>query len=628
MQKGYLMKLNKLLSSAFVAGVVLASVPTLSLAVGGPSGPHVDYIKNNPKSDLGQIMVNPYGYAPLTAIITNGGYQIKDVHVKIVPKKDGQVIEYDVSDGKVMQHGGIPVFGLYADYHNTVEVKYTKVFNEKEETKTETFSFYTPAMVQNSTGRKGPNKLPFSKVEIKKVDPEFKDRLYFVNNVQGKTAHSAKVTWNNPSGGALEWTLDSNAFIVDTKGEIRWYLDHEKLLDTDSIYDNGVMMGFQQNTDGALSWGYGQMYVKFNVMGEKIFKRKLPRGYNDFSHSLDALDNGNYLMRVASSNHKRLDGKNVRTVRDVIAEVDKDGNVKDEWRLFDILDPYRDVTLKAMDQGAVCLNVDASAAGHTLSSEDLAKLDASDKFGDIVGSGAGRNWLHVNSVDYDKSDDSIVISGRHQSALIKVGRDKQVKWILGAHKGWKKEFRDKLLTPIDEKGNKIVCEDDMNYCPGYTNEDEGGFDWSWTQHTGYVIDSKTNKDVLFLAVFDNGDARGNEQPAISSMKYSRAVIYKIDQKKMTVQQVWEYGKNRGIEWFSPITSLTKYMKDKDSVMVYSATAGMQFDLATNRPIGMPEPEIDEFKWGAKEPSVQMRFLGTGPGGYQAFPFFVDKAFNQ
>ncbi|MFT7004608.1 MAG: arylsulfate sulfotransferase [Sulfurimonas sp.] len=626
------MKSRKVICSALVAGLIMALTPSAVMAVGGPSGPKVDYIKNNPKAGLGHIMMNPYGYAPLTAIITNNGYELKDVHVKIVPKKGGQVIEYDVADAKVMQHGGIPVFGLYADYRNTVEVTFTKVTGSKKEVKREkktaTYSFYAPPMEQDSTGRKGPNLLPFTHVKITKVDPEFKDRLYFVNNVQGKTAHSAKVTWNNPSGGALEWTLDSNAFIVDTHGEIRWYLDHEKLLDRDSIYNNGVMMGFQQNNDGAMSWGYGQMYVKFNIMGEKMFQRRLPRAYNDFSHSLDALDNGNYLMRVASSNHKRLDGKNVRTVRDVIAEVDKDGNVKDEWNLFNILDPYRSVVLKALDQGAVCLNIDASQAGHTLSAKDLAKIDASDHFGDIVGSGAGRNWAHVNSVDYDKVDDSIVISVRHQSAIIKVGRDKKVKWILGAHKGWKGDFRDKLLTPVDAKGNKIVCTDDMTMCPGYTDQSKDGFDWAWTQHSAYIIDSKTDKDVMYITAFDNGDARGNEQPAMAGDKYSRAVVYKVDQNKMTVQQVWEYGKDRGIKWFSPVTSLTRYEKDKDSVMVYTATAGMQFDLQTNRPVGMPDPEIDEFKWGSKVPSVQMKFFGTGPGGYQAFPFSVNKAFNQ
>ena len=107
---------------------------------------------------------------------------------------------------------------------------------------------------------------------------------------------------------------------------------------------------------------------------------------------MDPMQNGNYLVRVASSDHVRPDGKHVHTVRDVIIEVDPNGQVVDEWRLWDILDPYRDTVLKVLDQGAVCLNIDASQAGKTLSAEELARMDQNDKFGDIVGSGAGRNW--------------------------------------------------------------------------------------------------------------------------------------------------------------------------------------------------------------------------------------------
>ena len=75
--------------------------------------------------------------------------------------------------------------------------------------------------------------------------------------------------------------------------------------------------------------------------------------------------------------------------------------------------------------------------------------------------------------------------------------------------------------------------------------------------------------MIYVSVFDNGDGRGMEQPALPNMKYSRAVVYKIDQKKMTVQQVWEFGQERGNDWYSPVTSLAKYQADKDSVMVYS-----------------------------------------------------------
>lgn len=45
--------------------------------------------------------------------------------------------------------------------------------------------------------------------------------------------------------------------------------------------------------------------------------------------------------------------------------------------------------------------------------------------------------------------------------------------------------------------------------------------------------------------------RGLEQPALPEMKYSRAVVFKVDQEKRTVEQLWEYGKERGHSWYSP-----------------------------------------------------------------------------
>ena len=464
--------------------------------------------------------------------------------------------------------------------------------------------------------------------EIKVTKPatdKFKDRLYFVNNFQPKTGKGTKVVWNNPMGGALEWNYNPQIFILDTKGEIRWYMEPSKIYNLKSAFHAGVMMGFKQNDDGDITWGYGQRYAKYDIMGREIFNRELPAGYIDFSHSMDDSPNGHYFLRVANANLKRNDGKNVRTVRDVIVEVDQNGQVVDDWKLYEILDPYRDNVLKVLDQGAVCLNIDAKAGGHTLSDEELAKLDDNDKFGDIVGSGPGRNWAHVNSVDHDAEDDSIIISSRHQNAIIKIGRDKQVKWILGNPVGWKDKFKDKLLTPVDSKGNKISCGDDGAKCPGYES-DKGGFDYTWTQHTAFKIDEKSKGDIIYVSAFDNGDSRGMEQPALPTMKYSRSVIYKIDQKKKTVEQVWEYGKDRGFDWYSSVTSLTEYQADKNSVMVYSAVAGMQFDIATGNPTGLPSPHINEFEWGAKEPGIEI--VMTNAMGYQAWPFSIEKALSK
>ncbi|SUX09286.1 arylsulfotransferase [Campylobacter sputorum subsp. bubulus] len=278
-----------------------------------------------------------------------------------------------------------------------------------------------------------------------------------------------------------------------------------------------------------------------------------------------------------------------------------------------------------LDQGAVCLNIDANSAGKTMSTEELAELDKNDQFGDIVGSGAGRNWAHVNSVDYDPEDDSIIISSRHQNAIIKIGRDKQVKWIIGNPVGWKDKFKDKLLTPVDSKGKKISCGEDGAKCPGYENE-KGGFDYTWTQHTAFKIDEKSKGNIIYVSAFDNGDSRGMEQPALPSMKYSRMVVYKIDQKKMTVEQVWEWGKQRGHDIYSPVTSLTEYQADKNSIVGYFATSGLKIDIAKGLLLSNPHPSIVEFKWGAKEPSVEIQLHDTM--GYQAFPISVEKAFSK
>lgn len=595
--------------------VTTLTLPSIARAFGGPSGPATVY---KTQGHIGEIEMNPYKIAPLTAIIHDGGYVLTDVTVRIVPKEGGQEIAYAVSDSQVMTHGGIPVFGLYPDYQNKVEVAYTRHWGEKVEKFQETYTMYAPPAWRNLDGSRGEKAIfPRAKV-LKAAEGKFANRLYYINNIGGIAGGTRKAVWNNPEGGALQWSSNPVNWIVDTKGEIRWYLmPTQEMFDVDSLYDGGIMMGVQQNDDGALSWGFGQHYVKYDIMGRKVWQRRLPFGYNDFSHSMDAAQNGHYFLRVGSSNLKRSDGRNVRTVRDLIIEVNESGQVVDQWRLWEILDPYRDVAIKALDQGAVCLNIDANQAGKTLSAEDLQKLDSEGHFGDIVGTGPGRNWAHVNSVDYDPNDDSIIISSRHQCAVIKIGRDKKIKWILGAGAGWKTPYRDLLLTPVDTKGHKLDCNDFQ--C------NKTDFDWTFTQHTAFIIDEKSNKDVIYLSVFDNGDARGFVQPAFSDDKYSRAVVYRIDQKRKTVEQIWEYGKERGHEWFSPVTSLVKYQPDNNSLLVYSATAGASYDLKTGGLTSAPNPYLDEFEWGAKEPSVEIQLESTT--GYQALVFDVKKAFS-
>ena len=597
-----------------LSGAALAvSAASGAFAMGTPSGfAVVGFAK---QGDLGEVIVNPYKISPLTAVIKNGGYELLTAHVRVVPKDGGQEIAYDVSKAQLLTHAGIPVFGLYADYSNKVEVKYSYRFDGKEVKGEHTYTIYCGPLRGIESGAAGEKNLMFD-VEVKKVDPEFKDRLYFVNNFGNAHGADTRAVWNNPEGGALTWSFIPKIAIIDTTGAIRWYLDASTIWDPESIYTKGVMMGFKQNDDGAVSWGYGSTYVKYDIMGRKAFNRRLPAGYSDFSHSLDPMPNGHYLLRVASADLRRLDQKRVRTIRDMIIEVDAGGRVVDEWRLFDILDPYRSNVIKALDQGAVCLNIDPSKAGHTLTAEDLAKQETSANFGDFAGTGPGRNWAHVNSIDYDPTDDSIILSARHQG-IVKIGRDHQVKWILASPVGWKKGLAERVLTPVDKNGKPLKCEG---------SQCEGGFDWSWTQHTAWRIDEKSDKDTVYITVFDNGDARGMEQPALAEDKYTRGVIYKIDQKKMTVEQIWEVGKDLGYDYFSPVTGITKYMDDKDTMLVFWSTAGMGASPEKAGKLGRLHPRICEYRWGDKSLAVDLTLWDTC--GYQAFPVSFEEAFSK
>ena len=606
------MKIRQTILAGAVAFAAAAAFSSGAMAMGGASGAHVTYPTSG---KIGAVVMNPYKIAPLTAVIRNGGYVLTDITVRIVPKKGGQEIKYHVDDVELRTHAGIPVWGLYPDYANTVEVTYTRLFQGKAETFTEKYQFWVPPIANISNGTPDQKGNMFD-TKVLKMSEKYKDRVYLVNNLLPPPPQASRAIWNNPVGGALEWSFYPQVAMIDATGAVRWYLMPDlEMYDPDQPYKSGILMGFEQTADGGLVFGYGQRYAKYDMIGREIFNRRLPINYADYSHGLDAAQNGHIFLRVSSSDLRRLDGKRVHTVRDVIAEVDADGKVVDEFRLFEILDPYRDNVIKALDQGAVCLNIDASQSGKTLSAEELAAMDKDDKFGDIAGVGPGRNWAHVNSVDYDPTDDSIIISSRHQSAIVKIGRDKMVKWILASPEGWKGELAKKVLTPVDKNGNKIKCEGSV--C-------EGGFDWTWTQHTAWRVDAKSTKDVIYVSAFDNGDARGMEQPALPSEKYTRGVMYKINQNKMTVEQVYEVGKKEGNPFYSPVTGLAKYMADKDSFVVYYSTSGLSGPSGGMKGPIKPHPYLAEYKFGETDPSVLIRFQDTM--GYQAWAFDLKKAF--
>ncbi|MDH4656603.1 MULTISPECIES: aryl-sulfate sulfotransferase [unclassified Pseudomonas] len=545
---------------------------------------------------LGDVVVNPYKLAPLIAIIRDGGQAISAAHVRVLGRGErGVDIAYEVSERSLWTYGGIPVFGLYPDHVNQVEVTY-KLDGERIR---ERYQVYAPAVrlpvVANQTAA-----LPL--VEPIKVAPGFEHRLYLFNHLLGEIPGGRAFKWN-ALGGAAEWDQVGNNWIADSNGDVRWYLDIEQIHDSGRRDGLGGTMGFQQTRDGKLIWGQGQTYSKYDLLGRRVWQRALPDKFADFSHEIRETPNGTYLLRVGTSDYRRPDNKRVRSIRDHIIEVNEAGDVLDFWDLNQILDPYRGELLETLGKAAIQLpegvQKQESNAANELLEGDLP-------FGDTPGVGTGRNWAHVNAIDYDASDDSIIISARHQG-VVKIGRNKEVKWILASPQGWPERLKAKVLTPVNAKGEALAEEGGL-----YAE----GFDWSWTQHTAWLTGKGT------LSVFDNGWGR-NFSPTKLAGNYSRAVEYRIDEAKGTVEQLWEYGKERGDEWYSPVTSVVEYRADKDTQFIYSASVGFL------TPEKLTTTVLNEVKYGTQDVQVELKVSSRQPGsvGYRALVIDLACAFS-
>ncbi len=151
------------------------------------------------------------------------------------------------------------------------------------------------------------------------------------------------------------------------------------------------------------------------------------------------------------------------------------------------------------------------------------------------------DWFHNNSVWYDKKTNSITLSGRHQDAVINIDyKTGKLNWIIGDSTNWGKEYQKYFFKPV-----------------GDTN-----FEWQWSQHAAMI----TPEGYVFI--FDNGNnkSKTKENYVAAENSYSRGVMYKIDTKKMTIEQVFEYGKERGSAFYSPYISDVDYLSQNHYII--------------------------------------------------------------
>ncbi len=284
---------------------------------------------------------------------------------------------------------------------------------------------------------------------------------------------------------------------IDYKGDIRWILNINTIFDIKRLKNGNLLTGSQR---------YSRMpycatgLIEVSTIGKIVREYRMPGNYH---HDHWELQNGN-LMALTQDYSEGKD-----TVEDMIALLDREsGMVLRTWDFKDFL---------PQDQGG-------------------------------SGSQNAHDWFHNNALWVDEDKKEIVLSGRHQDAIVCFNYEGnngkgELKWIIGDPEGWSEEMQKYFFKPVGDLAN---------------------FGWQYEQHACVVL---PNGDIMAL---DNGQwrAKVKEKYIRNRDNYSRGVRYSIDTEKMEIEQVWQFGKEWGQDFFSPYICNVEYY-DEGHYLIHS-----------------------------------------------------------
>ena len=402
------------------------------------------------------LLDNPYGCSPLTALAVFTTVEPARVSIRVHGKTSDADITNDFP--ALETEHLIPIYGLYADFLNTVTLNVTTEGGQKAET---TVSIQADA-----------------------IDPTSIGNAIIQTDLEDAEHTSDGLTF-----------LYSHKFAFDAHGDIRW------VNDTWSI-PSAVLYGYEDGTYITFCGAYLEgdtLLIERNFLGKFLRVWYSPYGVH---HDITQGENGNLLVT----------GSHGSASEDLVYELDA-------------------------NTGEVVHSLDLKTVLPRSSERIYAAQAAQNELGKPWGL-SPNDWFHLNAIVWDGSD--VILSGRHSSAVVKMAWPSgKIKWILASPFGWPTVFQKYLLTPAE----------------GQTD-----FEWPYWQHSPMLLpDQDNNPDTIDLLLFDNGTVRfGNSdvQEALNAHNlsaiqyYSRMVQYRINEKDHTIEQIWQYGKERGEELYS------------------------------------------------------------------------------
>lgn len=416
----------------------------------------IPYLGESIKISLDSITLNPYGYAPLSALLSFTTPVPGKIKITIASKSDEVPPISHIFTNYGTRHK-IPIYGLYGDYTNNVEIEFLDFYGNSRialdvEIQTEDLGrLYAGEMT----------------VMINKYSYEESDKLFLLENA-----------------------------IYDVSGAVRWYTT---LSGTYFYALSDGIIAIQKYADRGTNTTGNEIQL-VSLIGEDLGYYTVPNGMH---HEINEKEPGGNLL-VASHRNDYVTKDN--DTEDLIVEIDRDTReVVNSWNLYEIFDPERE----------------------RLRTEQV------------------NDWCHLNSIEYDSSDNSLILSSKLQYMIAKIDYNTgAIKWILGNHENWTEEFQPYLLTPTN-----------------FDSTVDADADWTYAQHAPRLTPDGN------IVVYDNGVKR----PGGGT---TRAVEFSIDTENMTVTIVWDYQVSESATWY---VGSTHYLEN-GNILVGHGAGGYLYEV--------------------------------------------------
>jgi len=417
-------------------------------------------------TDKPKLVLNPSGNTPLTASLV-----VKtEVPTQLSIKVSGGIREVNKDyGGDFSTDHSVLIHGLEFNIKHSILIT------------VENMDGISDTELVSGKVEKRPNDFP--DFEFKTLVPEKREpglTIFVVNQITPENLH--------PHNGRL--------VAMNKIGEVVWVYNLGAGIGCITLTSKNNILVTSQSSLFEINWKGEQLghWYTYKLGAEKVKKNGTHIDFENMHHSAIELPNGNILAIGTELRHleayptdelnENAPTQSVDVKGDVIAEFTRKGDIIRRHSLFDILDPNR----------IGYYSVVSGEGGAT--------------------PGGNLDWSHSNGLFYDASDNSYLISIRHQDAIAKIGlEDGDLRWIIGDHHGWGFEWQKFLLSPI------------------------GGMEWQYHQHDPSISPSGT------ILCFDNGNCRAipYKKRKSAEQSYSRVVEYAVDEANRDIREVWSFG---------------------------------------------------------------------------------------